>query len=776
MKSKHRYNHRSTSLASAVAITLLGGTTLAQAQERVLEKIIVTAQKRSESIQDVPSSVNVIDGDALKDFNVFSFTDLDALTAGLNITSFNGRSGRIDLRGIDYNPNSAAEATVTTYWNQAVVDSNAVFQQMFDIQRVEVLRGPQGSLAGRTSPAGAISIHTARPNLEEIEGEIRATVADNNGVNTQIAGSFPLIPGKLAVRIAGVYDESDLDEIENDVTGETTHDESKAGRLSLSWLPTDSLSVDLAVQYLERDNDDIWVLEGAPAGNPALQDPDGVLRELDAFDRRGALVGLDNGIENNTGAEYWNSSLVLEWDLDSHTITSVTGYHDTDSTFEYDQAVGNANPENVARRIALDDRTDWSQELRIASNNGAIWDYMLGAYYENSDVAFSQENYLIPAAVNARPFGASGSTKLVFPADVERWGLFTHNQFYLTDALTLQVGLRYQEVDQDRELFSVAGAEGFSPPFSPDTVPADSLLQQVLSDDNKNENEDSVTGQVTLQYALNDDLNVYALVGTGWRPGGLTVTSTLVPEEVLLFESADSTSYELGFKSTLAGGALRLNGSLYYQDFEDYIARLNALNVRGESGDIDVTGLTVNGDAEVWGAEMDLTALLSENWYLGGSLSYSDGEYSDGTELPCNEFDDDGAPVIPAGQPVALCDVGGDAIGSVPGWTASINSEYSIPFDSFEAYGRILYTYTGDRDSLTLQEELDAYSLVSLYLGVRADRWSVELFSTNVFDEEALRGGGGTQATPLVRRKPTGYGQRYPVPGRRIGLTASYSW
>ena len=458
MKSKHRYNDRSTSLASAVALALLGSSGLAQAQDAMLEEIIVTAQKRSESIQDIPSTVNVIDGDALKDFNVFSFTDLDALTAGLNITSFNGRSGRIDLRGIDYNPNSAAEATVTTYWNQAIVDSNAVFQQMFDIQRVEVLRGPQGSLAGRTSPAGAINIHTARPNLEEIEGEIRATLADNDGVNTQVAGSFPVIPGKLAVRIAGVYDESDLDEIENDVTGETTQDESKAGRLSLSWLPTDSLSVDLAVQYLESDNDDIWLLEGAPAGDPDLQDPDGVLRELDAFDRRGALVGLDNGIENNTDAEYWNSSLVLEWDLDSHTITSVTGYHDTDSTFEYDQAVGNANPENVARRIALDDRTDWSQELRIASNDGEIWDYMLGAYYENSDVDFSQENYLIPSAAG---LGASGSTKLVFPADVERWGVFTHNQFYLTDALTLQVGLRYQQADQERQLFSFAAAHGF---------------------------------------------------------------------------------------------------------------------------------------------------------------------------------------------------------------------------------------------------------------------------------------------------------------------------
>lgn len=773
---KNSYNHLTTSLTMAVATALLGSSGLALAQEVAMEEVFVTAQKRSESIQDIPSTVNAIDGDALKNFNVFSFTDLDALTAGLNINSFNGRSGRIDLRGIDYNPNSAAETTVTTYWNQAIVDSNAVFQQMFDIQRVEVLRGPQGSLAGRTSPAGAINIHTARANLDEMEGGIRTTVADNDRVNTQVAGSFVLIPGELAVRIAGVYDESNLDEIKNDVNGNITQDQSKASRVSLSWLPTDSLSVDLAVQYLERVNDDIFGLEGAPTGIPGLQDPNGVLRELGAFDRRGAVFGLENGMEDNTTAKFWNSSLVLEWDLNSHTITSVTGYHDTESTRGFDNALGNANPANVARRVAIDDRTDWSQELRIASNEGDLWNYMLGAYYENSDVYFSQENFLIPAAANAPPFGASGSTKLVFPADVRRWGLFTHNQFYLAEALTLQVGLRYQEVDQDRELFSVAGTEGFSPQTIPATLPADTLLQQVLSDGKKNESDDSVTGQFALQYALSDDLNMYAVVGTGWRPGGLTVTATVMPEDLLIFESEDSTSYELGFKSTSMEGALRLNGSLYYQDFDDYISRRNALSVRGATGNIDITGLTVNGDAEVWGAEMDLTALLSENWYLGGSLSYSDGEFSDGTELPCSEFDDNGAPVIPTGQPVARCDVGGDAIGSFPDWTVSINSEYSVQFDSFEGYGRVLYTYTGVRDSLTLEEELDSYSLVSLYLGVRADQWSVELFSTNVFDEEALLGGGGTQATALVRGRPTGYGQRFPVPGRRIGLTVSYSW
>jgi iron complex outermembrane receptor protein len=665
------------------------------------------------------------------------------------------------LRGIDFNPNSAAEATVTAYWNQAIVESNALFQQMFDVQRIEVLRGPQGTLAGRTSPAGAINIHTARPNLDEIEGEIRGTVTDNDGLNTQVAASFPLIPGKLGLRVAGVYDESDLDELENDLTGKMSGDETTAGRFSLSWMPTDNFTVDLAVQYMEREFDDVYVLEGVPTGDPRL-DPDGELRALDAYDRRGAVVGM-GGVENHTDADFLNSSLVLNWELESHTITSVTGYHDTDSTWQYDQATGNANPDNVARRVATDERTDWSQELRIASDGKDIWDYMVGVYFEDSDIFFSQENHQIPIS----PL-APGSFVLVVPAEFKRWGLFTHNQFYLNENWTLQVGLRYQEVDFDRNLSVVAGSNGISI-FEPGD-----LIEQILSEENQQYEDDATTGQITLQYALGEDVNLYALVGTGWRPAGVTVTGSLLPEEVLLFDSEDSISYELGFKSTLMGGAMRLSGSLYYQDFEDYISRSTLLNIRDLSGEISSAGVTVNGDAEVWGAELELTAMLSDNWFLGGTLSYSEGEYADGTELPCNEFDDNGAPVIPEGQFVATCDVGGDPLGAVPDWTASINSEYSIPFDSFEGYGRILYTYTGDRDSDI--DGVDPYHVVNLYLGVRAQQWNVELFSTNLFDEEALRGGGGSQATAQVRRTPTGYGWRFPIAGRRVGLTASYRW
>ena len=762
MTSIHNRELKKTTLAAAFALPLVVASYHASADALKLEEVIVTAQKRSESLQDIPSTVNVISGDALKEFNVLSFTDLGELTAGLRIDALTGRSGRIVLRGIDFNPNSAAESSVTTYWNQAIVDSNAVFQQMFDIERIEVLRGPQGTLAGRTSPAGAINIHTARPNMEEIDGEIRGSFADNDGANTQVAASLPLMPGELAVRVAGVYDQSDLDEIQNDVNGETSNTETKAGRFSLSWLPTDRLSANLAVQYLKQDLDNVGVLEGIPSGDPK-QDPNGELRSLDAYDRRGASVGID-GVSDNTNADFWNSSLVLDWELESHTITSVTGYQDTDSTRDYDQAQGNANPENVQRIIAKDNRTDWSQEIRFASDGSDTWDYMLGAYYEHSDVTFSQENNQIPIS----PL-APGSVVLEFLADVDRWGVFSHNQFYLTNEWSLLLGLRYQEVEVDRDLTVVAGPNGIS------AAPPGFLLEQVLSPDNQHYEDDSATGQITLQYDVHDDLNLYGLVGTSWRPGGVTVTNVVLPEDQLLFDSEDSISYELGFKSTLMDGAMRVNGSLYYQDFKDYISRINALNIRGLDGEIETSGLTVNGDAEVYGAELDMTAILSDNWQLGGSLSYSKGEYAGGTELPCNEFDSSGAPVIPVGQDVVVCDVSGDPIGSVPDWTASINSEYSIPLDVIdggEGYGRILYTYTGERDADI--DDVDPYNIVNLYLGVRTQSWSVELFSSNVFDEEALRGGGGTVNTPLVRREPTGYGQRFPVASRRIGLAASY--
>ena len=746
-------------LTTAIFAASTALATQASWAQLVLEEVIVTAQKRSESVQDVPSTVNVLSADMLRNFNIQNFTDIESLSPGIKIDRQTGRSGSIAMRGITFDPSSAAEAAVTVYWNDSVVDGNTVFQQMFDMQRVEILRGPQGTLQGRSSPAGAINIHTAKANIEEMEGQVRATVQDNGGINTQFGFSVPIIEGKLAVRIAGVYDESDLSEIENVLTGDNaTDEETRAARINLNWLATDTLSLDFTYQYLENEINNLTVLEGDYAGDPRL-DPEGVLGPLDDFDRKGILVG-----PNNTDATYDNSTLAITWELPGHQLSSVTGYHETESTFTFDRADGNANPENVFLRIAQDKREDFTQELRLASTDSEFWEYMVGVYYETSEVSFTQDNLLRPGS----PF-APASQVLLFPIETDRMGVFSHNKFYLSDTWTVQLGLRYQESDSERDISLVAGGDGFPPSYA-----QGDLIVQVLSDANKSYDTDAVTGSIVVQYDWVDyDTILYANFSTGWRPGGVTVTGSILPEEALLFGEEESVSYELGFKSTLWNGRMRLNGAVFYQDFDDYITRLTRLSVRDVNGSVNQAGITVNGDAEIHGAELELDTMLTENWHLGGGISYVDAKFKDGVTLPCNEFDAGGNPVIPEGQFAATCDKGGQGIGEVPNWTANINTEYSLSFDGFEGYSRLLYRFVDSRANEDLGA-LPAYSITDLHFGLRGNSWDVSLFARNLFDKEALR--GGAFASQQVRKSATGYGPRQLERARLIGLSASYAF
>lgn len=740
-------------LSVAVATAFLAQGASAQFE---LEEIIVTAQKRAESIQDIPSSVSAVSGEALQEFNLLNFSDVEALSAGLGINKDTGRSGSITLRGITFDPSSAADAAVTVYQNDSVVDGNSAFQQMFDIERIEVLRGPQGTLAGRPSPAGVINIHTAKANPDQIEGYVRGVFTDNDGVNTQGAINLPLIEGKLAVRVAAIFDESDLNEVENHVSGEMSNDETEAARLSLNWRPTDSLDFDFTYQYLENDVTSISVLEGVPSGAPGL-DPVGVLQSLSAFDKRGVRVGSDQ-----TSSKFENTTLNISWDIDSHEISSVTGYHKTDSIREFDRAEGNANPDFALYRTVTDERTDFIQEFRIANTDSATWEYMIGAYYEHSKAEFSQLNEL-PSVHPAAPGGAVVS----FPAEVNRYGLFTHNKFHLTDAWTLHAGLRYQEVEIERDLSLLAGPDGFI------AAPPNTLVYQVLSEENKDDEDSAITGSLALHYVMSENLSFYSNISTGWRPGGITISGSPLPEDLLLFEDENSISYELGFKSTLMDGTMRLSGAFYYQEFEDYISRIEPLNTRELTGDIRNANLTTNSDFDVWGLELDVDVNLSKNWFIGAGLSYSKGEYADGESLPCNVFNAGGLAVIPAGESVSTCDASGQELDGTPDWSLTLNTEYVIPLDDFELYGRVLYRHIGERSNQDLGD-LNAYDLVDLHLGIRGQQWEISAFARNLFDEEEVH--DGSFATQSVAGRPTGYGARQLVPSRLVGLTLAYRY
>jgi len=747
-------NHKSVSLKRTLSIAIAAAigsyTSASSAQSNlVLEEIVVTAQKRDQSLQEVPSSVSVITGSALNDYQMKSFADLEQLTPGLVADNLDARSGSISLRGIDYNPNSAAAQAVDAYWNDTPVSAlgGGVFQQMFDLERIEVLKGPQGTLQGKSSPAGAIILHTAKPDMEEMEGKVSAQVTDNSGFNTSGAVSLPLVPGKLSARIAGVFEQSDLDEAENIVTGDSRDKETKAGRLSLSWLATDTLSVDFAYQYLDNETTDFNTLQGNSLN-------DATLPTLTASDRKGIQFNNAEG-----EATYQRASLNVAWELDNHRIDWLSGWSDVDSSV----AAENLNSEGFQvaqesqRQILEDDFDAWSQELRLSNTHGETWEYMLGIYFAEEEGDFTRYDFRIGN-------GPDRDRVIITPFTNEYTAAFTHNIVHLTDALTAQLGLRWQNRKSSVESDVFAGEQGL---FG---TPAGEFFATLVPEEAQEFDKDAVTGAVSLQYHFDEpDLTVYTSYSTGYRPGGVTVAATELGN-ILSFDEEDSWSAEVVFKSTLLDGRATLNGAVFYQEFDDYIARVSRVAL---STSTNSAGITDNADAEVTGAELDFNVLLAENWTLGGGVSYVEAEFASGEELVCTLLVD-GVPVIPDGEVAATCDVGGNALGPQPDWSATLNSEYTQPISSFEGYVRGLLKYTGEREDADI-DNLGAYQVFDLFVGIRSasHQWDVNIFARNLFDEDKII---RASSPGLHRRQPTGYQSVDVVAPRLIGLSARFNF
>ncbi|MCB1710371.1 MAG: TonB-dependent receptor, partial [Halioglobus sp.] len=219
-----------TALATALAMLTVPAWA---AESLVLEETVVTAQKREENVRDIAATVNVVTGQDIDKFAAFDFNALQQQTAGLTLSQPNARNNTISMRGVSVDPESGVSAAVDVYWNDAVVRSDIAFNQMYDLQRIEILRGPQGTLQGKTSPGGAINMITQRASLDETSGYVQGSVSDNDGYNGQAAYGAALIDGVLGVRVAGVYDLNNGGDIQDISTGfDNQEARAYSGRLS----------------------------------------------------------------------------------------------------------------------------------------------------------------------------------------------------------------------------------------------------------------------------------------------------------------------------------------------------------------------------------------------------------------------------------------------------------------------------------------------------------------------------------------------------------------
>lgn len=771
--NKTAFPIRKTAIASALALMAAP----AMANDLVLEETIVTAQKRVENVQDIAATVNVVSGDDIDKFAAFDFTSLQQQTAGLTLSQPNARNNTISMRGVSVDPESGVSSAVDVYWNDAVVRSDVAFNQMYDLERIEILRGPQGTLQGRASPGGAINMITRGASMDATTGYLQGSVSDNNGYNAQAAVNTPLVDELLAVRVAGVFDTNNGADVENVTTGfDDQQLRAYSGRLSTLWQPTDSLDSKFVYQYLDRNSDDPKAMMGVDAA--------GLRPTLDK-DAQTALADTDDYGDMS----FTLANLTMDWEVLAHTVTGIVAYQD--STKKAFTAVDRAYSLQVRPAIVAptwqssETKTEsYSYELRVASDNDTFWNYMVGLYYtdQNTDTDFFANSVTLP-------IGLGTSTNGKLPVNSNNFAIFTFNTIDLTDSLQLELGLRWTDYENSRAADVYFVDITYLPPA---LAPIEGLVRDGVEarfpivgvpEDEQSDTEDAFTGSVALRWDWRDDTNLYASYNRGYRPSGISINPSpniqYFPDGVndQLYDEETSDAFEIGSKSTLWDGRATLNTALYYQTFDGYLGFVRGVQVLDDTGaPVDIPGgIVYNGDANIWGVEVEGQVMLAKTWIAGGAMSYSKGEW-DGATQPCNERE--------PGEGLGTCDIDGEPLGGEPEWGFSLNSEYYYPIDDTEVYVRGLFKYTDDRINTEASAGIDqvladfeSYQILDLFVGWRSSAytWDVSVWAKNVTDEDEIVFQQGPDQYDAALSSSS-YTQVNTLSERIIGMTARYNF
>ncbi len=740
---------------TALATLLMTGTALAQ-----VETITVTAQKREQSIQDVPIAVSAYSGEFLAEVGVEDVFDLQFYTPGLVVTqSQTSTNTSFVVRGVGTSSqNFGLESSVGLYVDGVYRARQGSFiNDLTDVERIEILRGPQGTLFGRNTPAGAISVVTAQPEFE-FGGFGEVQVGNFDLFNVKGAVTGPIVEDKVAARISGFYTSRDGVN-DNVTTGNAINDRNRyGGRLQFLFTPTSDLEVKLIADYSKID--EICCAAGSVLNGPVDQVigllGGTVLDGNDFFDRE---VTANFDPVNET--EDYGISAEVNWDIAGHTLTSITGYRIFDS---FDNIDADFTDLDLLRSTANTVEEDaFSQEIRLASSGDGKLQYVVGAFYYNRQVD-SSSRLLVGDDTNAYlnittgglvPIGgievAPGVVLPVdwYPAgegtfdritqDQESWAIFGQADYSLTERLILTAGLRYtsetKEIDAQffetiplgpNPLVDPAGAfvpgAGFYlfPPLTPQP-----RTQETLEDE-------QLTGTAKISFYLDDDTLTYASYGRGFKSGG-TNTDRIPPLAPLLFDAETSDSYEIGLKTDQFNGMLRINAAAYYTTYDDF-----------QTNTFVGTGFFLQnaGEIETFGGELEIFATPTEWLDLTAAIAYTDATYASFETGPCQIASPDPSP-----NGDGSCDRTGDRVPSVPKWTAIVGATATHPLEPLIGMpltgflrGELNYksSIMTDTNNDPLKEQ-EATTFVNLRAGIRSDDeiYEAAFWVRNLTEEDA---------------------------------------
>ncbi|NIB40362.1 TonB-dependent receptor [Pseudomaricurvus alkylphenolicus] len=767
---------RQTLLPAALVASIAAPVSAQENQVWELEEMIVTAQKRPQSLQDVPISVSAISGDKMAEAGLNNLEGLATYVPNFSINQ-TGISTTISIRGISSGINQGFEQSVGMYVD-GIYHGRAQLARapLFDLERVEVLRGPQGILFGKNSIAGAVSMTTAKPT-DEFEASLTALYEPDHGeVDLRAVVSGPLgnnLYGRLAV-----LDRSMDGYMSNSTTGDDEPDkEEQLIRGTLVWDITPDTTATLKVEKSTFDvkGRNIEVMHdtasetGAGLSTVYPFFSGGVALDADQDFRRQA-----NGDSSNNDTE--NLVLTLETQWGENTITSVTGY----SAYEYDELCDCEYTGLNTFTLGLDEEFDqFSQELRIVSPEGNTLDYIAGVFYQQADLEFHDE-FQVPegSALTAVSSTLAGyNSQREFEQDSELWAAFAQVTWNINETLRLTLGGRYSSETKEasRDFFSSTAAPN---PVLVANVTALDFAENILRaephfvEDERDEN--SFTPLVNLQYDLNENTMVYATWTTGYKSGGFDVRSNASPDPsigvpaaitsatgqppspvgVFEFEEEEASTFELGTKMTLADGAAELNVALYRTEFDD-------LQVSIFDGGL---GFNVGNAAraKIEGIEFDGRWRLTEALTLSGSLGYLDFEFEDYKNGECYFRQGELEPSTVTNAALDMCSFDGKRQAYTPEWTGNLSADYATNLtDSLEFRAVVDLIYSDSyltSPSLDPRTEQDSYTKINarLSLGSTDGNWELALIGKNLTDESILTYSAEVPTSSLLVSAATG--------------------
>lgn len=782
-----RHTFKKTALAAALTACAV------QQSFAQLEEVVVTAQKRTESMQDVPVAVSAIGGDSIEALGWDRPTDIAAQVPNMQVsTPLGDVQPLFAIRGVsmvDYTPSQSSPVGV--YIDESYIGASYLHGlSMFDLERIEVLRGPQGTLYGKNTTGGAINLITRTPQIDdETNGYITAGAGNYGLINAQGAIEGTLSEGSLAGRLAFNYKEND-GYYDNKIGKDLSQTDFYSLRGTLNWEPTERFGAVLKVSYGDSDA----AANGARAvgTNPGGLNIAGSEDSLNADYHEGSIDRV-----GNTTAEMTLVNLKMNYEFERYSLVSVTSWYDG----EYSSVQDTDATSSELLALNWGSETDaWSQDLRLVSSFDGPVNFIVGAYYgyEDVDTDILHYHFFEAPAINAvfpdqapgilLSDGAFGQVQRYFDVEKESWAFYGDLNWDISEKLSMNLGLRYTDDDNTRDHInysringgplSIPGAitglpfdvvtdprtegsylpgntTGIGAPLVPPTVGTPVWTHGDLTSESLpevSENEGEVTGTIALNYHWNDDLMTYLRYSRGYRAGAWNNGLVYLDEGSDAYADPEYVdAYELGLKSEFFDGMMRLNGAAFYYDYKDqqFVNQIGVSAILENAGGVDIYGL-----------ELELLAVPTDNLTLQAGLGLIDAEYNElvlqGVDLEGNE---------PVSSPEINFNIAADyTIDISENWLTRIHLDANYVDDQwYSAFNDANLPGLGDYSDIGQE----SYWLLNgrLTFADQEDRFAVSLWVANATDEEyssyAINLQGGFGYNYFMDGAPRTYGAEF---------------